>query len=143
MLRAIDQPYAAGVDMFLLRPWSINLSGRPIVPRPRRYSRPNRASRPSDAIYPSLLPGHQPVHPIPLSASRRPSLIERKPFGVRFQNFQPIKKKIDIACLPFLSLVATLLSLTHRRSYSVIRLPGHVSGGSLDETIRSRTNRRY
>lgn len=67
MLRAIDQPYAAGVDTFLLRPWwSIGLSGRPMVPRPRRYSRPNRASRPSDAIsllHPSLLPGHQPVHP--------------------------------------------------------------------------------
>lgn len=69
MLRTIDQPYAAGVDVFLLRPWwSIGLSGCPMVPRPRRYSRPNRASRPSDAIsllYPSLLPGHQPVHPSP------------------------------------------------------------------------------
>lgn len=80
MPRAIDQPYAAGVDIFLLRPWwSIGLSGRPMVPRPRprRYSRPNRASRPSDAIsllYPSLLPGHQPVHP---SLSLSPTVLNR------------------------------------------------------------------
>lgn len=70
---------------------------------------------------------------IPLSASRRPSLIEREPFGARFRNFQPIKKKIDIACLPSLSLVS--LSLTHRRTYPpVIRLPGHVSGRDSQRT---------
>lgn len=138
MLRAIDQPYAAGVDMFLLRPWwSIGLSGRPMVPRPRRYSRPNRASRPSDAIsllYPSLLPGHQPVHP---SLSLSSTVLNRaRALRRAISKFPTIKKKIDIAYLPSL-LLASLSSLTHCRTCPVIRLPGHVSGRDSQRTGES------
>lgn len=68
-----------------------------------------------------------------LLASRRPSLIEREPFDARFRNFQPIKKKIDVACPPPLSPVPS--ALTHRCTYPVIRLSEHVSGHDSQRTV--------
>lgn len=138
MLRAIDQPYAAGVDTFLLRPWSIGLSDRPMVPRPhprpRRYSRPNRASRPSDAIsllYPSLLPGHQPVHP---SLGLSPAVLNRARALRRAISKFPTDKKENRYSLSSLPVPRVPLVDTSSHVPPIIRLPGHVSGRDSQRT---------
>lgn len=143
MRRAIDQPYVAGVDVFLRRSrWCIGLSAVRWVPRPRprprprphphRYSRPNRASsRPSDAIsllHPSLYyPAINPSVPLGLS----PTVLNRAgTLRCAISKFPADKKENRCSLLlPFPS------ALTHRCTYPVIRLSEHVSGHDSQRTV--------